>query len=152
MFISAQKTVTDLIEDKIKNETNLPDYLALLANFKDKNTISGINELYKIIDVSQIENTYRDFKIGEAALQMSELDVRKDFICTTTENTNQYGSRRIADTNYSSNLSKEFVSKLSVKNTASNLTIYIGEPKLNGIASTLQTSLTSMTGMWILFI
>jgi hypothetical protein len=35
MFISAQKTVTDLIEDKIKNET-LPDYLALLANFKDK--------------------------------------------------------------------------------------------------------------------
>jgi hypothetical protein len=27
-----------------------------------------------------------------------------------------------------------FVSKLSVKNTASNLTIYIGEPKLNGIA------------------
>jgi hypothetical protein len=65
MFISAQKTVTDLIEDKIKNETNLPDYLALLANFK-KNTISGINELYKIIDVSQIENTYRDFKIGEA--------------------------------------------------------------------------------------
>jgi hypothetical protein len=40
--------------DKIKNETNLPDYLALLANFKDKN-ISGINELYKIIDVSQIE-------------------------------------------------------------------------------------------------
>jgi hypothetical protein len=91
MFISAQKTVTDLIEDKIKNETNLPDYLALLANFKDKNTISGINELYKIIDVSQIENTYRDFKIGEAALQMSELDVRKDFICTT-ENTNQYGS------------------------------------------------------------
>jgi hypothetical protein len=76
MFISAQKTVTDLIEDKIKNETNLPDYLALLANFKDKNTISGINELYKII-VSQIENTYRDFKIGEAALQMSELDVRK---------------------------------------------------------------------------
>jgi hypothetical protein len=46
----------------------------------------------------------------------------------------KYGSRRIADTNYSSNLSKEFVSKLSVKNTASNLTIYIGEPKLNGIA------------------
>jgi hypothetical protein len=109
MFISAQKTVTDLIEDKIKNETNLPDYLALLANFKDKNTISGINELYKIIDVSQIENTYRDFKIGEAALQMSELD-RKDFICTTTENTNQYGSRRIADTNYSSNLSGLFQS------------------------------------------
>jgi hypothetical protein len=36
MFISAQKTVTDLIEDKIKNETNLPDYLALLANFKEK--------------------------------------------------------------------------------------------------------------------
>jgi hypothetical protein len=39
MFISAQKTVTDLIEDG--TETNLPDYLALLANFKDKNTISG---------------------------------------------------------------------------------------------------------------
>jgi hypothetical protein len=60
MFISAQKTVTDLIEDKIKNETNLPDYLALLANFKDKTMT------YKIIDL-QIENTYRDFKIGEAA-------------------------------------------------------------------------------------
>jgi hypothetical protein len=47
----------------IKNETNLPDYLALLANFKDK-TLFQVNELYKIIDVSQIENTYRDFKIG----------------------------------------------------------------------------------------
>jgi hypothetical protein len=34
MFISAQK-VTDLIEDKIKNETNLPDYLAF-ANFGTK--------------------------------------------------------------------------------------------------------------------
>jgi hypothetical protein len=59
MFISAQKTVTDLIEDKIKNETNLPDYLALLANFKDKNTISGINELYKIIDVSDRKHVQR---------------------------------------------------------------------------------------------
>jgi hypothetical protein len=76
-----------------------------------KNTISGINELYKIIDVSQIENTYRDFKIGEAALQMSELDVRKDFICTTTENTNQYGSRRIA-TLIILVIFQEFVSKL----------------------------------------
>jgi hypothetical protein len=46
MFISAQKTVTDLIEDKIKNETNLPDYLALLANFKEKTLFQGINELY----------------------------------------------------------------------------------------------------------
>jgi hypothetical protein len=53
---------------------------------------------------------------------MSELDVRK--ISYVQENTNQYSSRRIADTNYSSNLSKEFVSKLSVK-TASNLTIYM---------------------------
>jgi hypothetical protein len=57
MFISAQKK-TDLIEDKIKNETNLPDYLALLANFKDK-TLFQVSKLYKIIDVSQIENTYR---------------------------------------------------------------------------------------------
>jgi hypothetical protein len=37
MFISAQKTVTDLIEDKIKNETNLP-LSALLCKLKDKNT------------------------------------------------------------------------------------------------------------------
>jgi hypothetical protein len=51
--------------------------LPYLQTSRTKNTISGINELYKIIDVSQIENTYRDFKIGEAALQMSELDVRK---------------------------------------------------------------------------
>jgi hypothetical protein len=54
---------------------------------------------------------------------MSELDVRKDFICTTTENTN-HGSRRIADTNYSSNLSKVCF-KAECKNTASNLTIYM---------------------------
>jgi hypothetical protein len=53
--------------------------------------------------------------------------------CTTQKIQTSTGSRRITDTNYSSNLSKEFVvSKLSVKNTASNLTIYIGEPKLNG--------------------
>jgi hypothetical protein len=45
---------------------------------------------------------------------MSELDVRK-ISYVLPENTNQYGSRRITDTNYSSNLSKEFVSKLSVK-------------------------------------
>jgi hypothetical protein len=60
MFISAQKTVTDLIEDKIKNETNLPDYLALLANFKEK-TLFQVSMSFTI-DVSQIENTYRDFK------------------------------------------------------------------------------------------
>jgi hypothetical protein len=134
MFISAQKTVTDLIEDKIKDETNLPDYLTLLANFKDKNTISGINELYKIIDVSQIDNNFRNFKIGTAAVQMSELATRKDFICTSTENTNQYGNRRIADTNYNSSLSKDYVAKLSAKNKLSNLVVYIGDPKLNGIA------------------
>jgi hypothetical protein len=60
MFISAQKTVTDLIEDKIKNRQIFLIILPYLQN-----TLSGINELYKIIDVSQIENTYRDFKIGE---------------------------------------------------------------------------------------
>jgi hypothetical protein len=76
MFISAQKTVTDLIEDKIKRDKS--SWLSCLTcKLQGQNTISGINELYKIIDVSQIENTYRDFKIGEAALQMSELDVRK---------------------------------------------------------------------------
>jgi hypothetical protein len=52
MFISAQKTVTDLIEDKIKNETNLPDYLPYLQTSRTKN-ISGINEFYKIIDLSR---------------------------------------------------------------------------------------------------
>jgi hypothetical protein len=57
----------------------------------------------------------------------------------------QTSSRRIADTNYS-NLSKEFVSKLSVKNTASNLTIYI-EPKLNGIARYIADKF-NITGMY----
>jgi hypothetical protein len=36
MYVHLRETVTDLIEDKIKNETNLPDYLAYLQNFKDK--------------------------------------------------------------------------------------------------------------------
>jgi hypothetical protein len=45
-----------------------------------------------------------------------------------------------------------FVSKLSVKNTASNLTIYIGEPKLNGIARYIADKFNINDGMWILFI
>jgi hypothetical protein len=36
MFISAQKTVTDLIEDKIKNETNLISCLTCKLQGKDK--------------------------------------------------------------------------------------------------------------------
>jgi len=135
MFISAQKTVTDLIESKISGETNLPDYLTLLANFKDKNAISGINELYKIIDVSQIDNTFRNFAIGAAAVEMSELDVRKDFIFTSTQNLASYsGGARIADMNYASNLSNEYISKLSSKNTNSNVVIYVGDARPGGIA------------------
>ena len=135
MFISAQKTVTDLIEDKISGETTLPDYLTLLGNFKDKNAISGINELYKIIDVSQIDNTFKNFAIGVAAVQMSELDVRKDFIFTSTENLASYSyGTRIADTNYSSNLSNEYIAKLSPKNTNSKVVIYVGNSRPGGIA------------------
>jgi D-arabinose 1-dehydrogenase-like Zn-dependent alcohol dehydrogenase len=59
--LSQLKTVTDLIEDKIKNETNLPDYLALLQT-SGKNTISGI-ELYKIIDVSPDRKHVQRFQI-----------------------------------------------------------------------------------------
>lgn len=134
MFISAQKTVTDLIEEKIKDEKTLPDYLTLLNNFRDKNTISGMSELYKIVDSSQIDSTYRNFAIGAAAVQLSEMDVRKDLVFTSTENLNQYGARRIADTNYASNLSKEYIAKLSPKNTDSRVVVYIGDSRPQGIA------------------
>jgi hypothetical protein len=39
MYVHLIETVTDLIEDKIKNETNLPDYLALLAKLQGQKTL-----------------------------------------------------------------------------------------------------------------
>lgn len=134
MFQTAQKTVTDLIEDKIKDEKTLPDYLTLLNKFKEKNSISGMSELFKVIDLSQINNTFRGFDIGKAAVQLSERDLRNDLLFTSTENTNTYGSRRFSDTSFSSNLSKDFISKLSSKNTESKLVVYVGDSKLQGLA------------------
>lgn len=134
MFTTAQHTVIDIVESKIKDEATLPDYLTLLAGFKDKNSISGLSELYKIIDIAKIDNTFRGFEIGAAALQLSDNDIKKDFIFTSTENLNSYGSPKISDTNFSSTLSKDYIAMLSRKNHAANVVVYIGDTKYQNLA------------------
>jgi hypothetical protein len=134
MFLTAQETVTDLIEDKIKGEENLPDFLTLLANFRNKNAISGIAELYKIIDISKIENAYRKFNIGQASVQLNDDTMKKDFIFTSTERISSWGTARFQDTSYNNALSKEYISHLSPKNSNNEVVVYIGETKIGGIA------------------
>jgi hypothetical protein len=49
----------------------LPDYLAYLQT-SGRNTVLGINELYKNERAPDRKHRYRDFKMGGAALQMSD--------------------------------------------------------------------------------
>lgn len=133
MFNTAQNTVMNIIEEKIKGEKTLPDYLALLSTFKDKNAIAGLSELYKIIDTSKIDNTFRDFNIGKAALQLDE-ELKKDLIFTSTPNLNSYGAAKFTDTTYASALSNEYISKLSPKKGPSSVIIYVGDTKYKNLA------------------
>lgn len=136
MFIKAQETVQDLIEEKIKDEKNLPDYITLLNTFKSKNTMTGLSELYKIVDISSISNTFRGFKMSDAAYILERNDaLKKGLIFSSTPVKSDYnGGISVDDTNYRGNLSNDFVSLLSRKNSNSKLVVYIGEVKSTGLA------------------
>jgi hypothetical protein len=134
MFLTAQKTVENIIQDKIKDEKSLPDFLTLLDKFKSNNSINGLSELYKIIDISKINNNFRGFNIGEAAIQLNDDTMKKEFIFTSTQRANTYSSENVYNnTEYKSALSKDYIACLSDKNSNSNVHIYVGDTKSVGI-------------------
>lgn len=133
LFVNAQMTISKIIDDKLSIEKTLPDYLSMLSVFRDKNSISGLSELYKIIDVSKIENTFRGFSIVDVGTSLDGDMYKKSLIFTTTRNLGFYGKINIEDTNYASNLSRDYIARLSPKNS-SKVVIYIGETKFTGIA------------------
>lgn len=133
MFTTAQNTVSNIIEEKLSDEKTLPDYLTLLSTFKNKESIQGLAELYKIIDTTNISNTFRGFSISKAALELDE-SAKKDLIFTSTNNLNSYGTAKFTDTTYASALSNEYISKLSTKNASKNVFLYVGGAKYKNLA------------------
>lgn len=136
MFIKAQETIQDLIEERIKDEKNLPDYLTLLNTFRNKNVLTGMSELYKIVDISNISNTYRGFKLADAASALERNEgLKKGLIFTSTPCRYNYNdSLFVNDTDYSNNLSADYVSLLSTKNKQYTLVVYIGTIRSAGVA------------------
>lgn len=132
MFVEAQNTIIRVIQEKIKGATNLPEHLNMLENFRSKNSISSMSELYKVIDVSTLELAYRTFNISKAS---SELDSEKNFSMTSTTSQNGWYNNSIKDTDFTSKLSKKYISYLHPKNNNfGNTLVYIGSTRYKDLA------------------
>jgi len=132
MFIEAQNTIADIISEKIKGAVNLPQHLSMLETFKSKNSVSGLGELYKVIDISEIDLSYKTFKIK---LLNEEIGKEKKFIFTSTEKSNSWRSTGVAETNFDSKISKKYIANLyNSNNKTSNVIVYIGKTKYKDLA------------------
>lgn len=137
MFLKAQSTITDMITDKLSSVTTLPDHLYMLGSMKSRGASDAMSELYKVIDVSEIDVSYRNFNISDAALQLSGNEIKNNFIFTTTKVIGGYYNKKVEDSSYGSALTKDYISGLS-KKSSSNIFIYIGDTKSKGIARYLK--------------
>jgi len=130
MFVEAQEVIKDVIKEKLSGANSLADHFHLLEAFKAKNSVAGLGELYKVIDSSDIDITYKTFNIagaGEAFKGKND-----DFLMTLTAEEN-WGSGH-KDTEYKSNISKKYLSYLSpLHNNFKRTVVYIGETKYKGI-------------------
>lgn len=137
MFIKAQKTISKFISKELGTAKGLPDHLYQLDIMKS-NTNSGKNrsiaELYKLVDVSEIDVSYRGFNISDCGLQMGDKEIKDHFIFTRTKvESYNYYNKKVADTKYDSALTKRYISKLSPSNQEPVI-VFISETKSKGIA------------------
>jgi len=130
MFIEAQKVISDTIKERLKGATCLSDHYAMLEEFKAKNSVAGLSELYKVIDSSDIDVKYKTFNLEEAS---KEFDKNTSFAMTTTAQ--QRYAANYQDTDYKSNMSKKYLSFLSPKhNKFTSTFVYIGKTRYKNIA------------------
>jgi len=130
MFIEAQETVSGFIEDKVSGAKTLPQHYALFEGFKSKTSSDGLSELYKIVDVAELDSVYRGFSLVKAAKQIDTKGLDKSFIFTSTP-FKQYYANRVNDTVYSSALTKSGIGDL-YRN--SDTVVYIGNTKYKNLA------------------
>lgn len=116
MFLAAQETVSKIVEKKVKSATNLVEHYHLFRSFKANASSDGVSELYKIVDLAEIESSFRGFTMAKAAKSLENAGIEKDFVFTSTPKT-RYDDR-VQDTIYNSNISKEYISELSTSSNA----------------------------------
>lgn len=132
MFIEAQNTIIKVMQDKIKGATSLPEHLNMLEGFKSNNSMSSMSELYKVIDVSTLELSYKTFNLSKVALLLKD---EKKFSMTSTSKSNGWSSSSAKDTDFTSKMSKKYISYLYPKNNNFNNTIvYIGGTRYKDLA------------------
>ena len=128
MFVKAQETISGMIADKLGDATYLEDHLFLLDSFKSGSKLTGMSELYKVIDTENLDVKFRNFDYtGMASVLTKSMD--KDIRFAYSNIYNLYNA------DWDSNFSKSFLGKLSKQNTYSfkDTTIYIGEVRYKAL-------------------
>lgn len=131
MFLAAQETVSKLVESKVKAATNLVEHYYLFRSFKANASSDGVSELYKIVDLAEIESSYKGFTMAKAAKSLESAGIEKDFVFTSTPKTGY--NDRVQDTIYNSNISKEYIAELSTQ-SGSGISVVIANTRYKNLA------------------
>jgi len=130
MFVEAQEVIKNVIKEKLSGASCLADHFHLLEAFKAKNSVAGLGELYKVIDSSDIDITYRTFNIAGAGTAFKK---KSDDFLMAIAGEERWGNNT-GDVDYKSNLSKKYLSFLSpLHNNFKRTVVYIGDTKYKGI-------------------
>lgn len=131
MFLAAQETVAKLVETKVKAATNLIEHYYLFRSFKANASSDGVSELYKIVDLAEIESSYKGFTMAKAAKSLESAGIEKDFVFTSTPKTGY--NDRVQDTIYNSNISKDYIAELSTQ-ASSGISVVVSNTRYKNLA------------------
>ena len=129
MFLKAQQTIVDLIAEKISGSTCLEDHIYLLNSFKGgSGKLSGMNELYKLVDTAALDVKYETFDyklISDIVTKNLKTDLR-------FAKHNRY---QLYNADWESTFQKSSFGDLSKKNHSEfkDVTIYVGKIRHKGL-------------------
>ena len=127
MFLIAKDTITGIMSDKLAASTNLPDFLVISDDFKASSSASSdYSELAKLVDKSDLDLSYKGFRISEAAAQLDieGIEEKKNFFVMTT--TKGYSNETVYVSDLTFRRIRDF-SKNSDK--YKNNVLYVGDRK-----------------------
>ena len=133
-FLDAQELIAGTIREKLEDISSLPDHLNTLAAMKSSNTNSSslMSELYKIVDVADIDISYRTFAIN--TINQNDFKHGK-FIFSSIKRENGWSSAPFKDAKYDHMVSKPYLTTLAKDNSAYGSSfVYVGRIKYKNMA------------------
>lgn len=127
----AQKTIVNIIEEKIQDIDNIFHHASILNSFKSNSSSGFLSELYKVVDTASINVDFKGFKLNQNLDKVNS----KDWLFTIAKKKSGYYSSashlRYEEIKYKdSHINYLYLGSLHKEsNNFTNSFVYIGETK-----------------------